>query len=303
MVRFLLRRILTGAGVVIATAVFAYGGWRALRGDQFPGQSLTGGTWEDLKLAARLQFDVPYWSDGLMADVWMLAGTLLVGMGSGIAAGTWCAAHRGTLRARLLEAAAMVLFCLPPWLAGYGALLLFSHDFGVIRVPVIFDVHVYAEPYHRPLTFLRAMVVPWLIAGLPLFGACLRLTLSATTEALDADFMRTATAKGLPSGRAIRRHARPVGLPTVIAYMSAGAAAVVLNVMMTETVFSVPGLLSKLRKAIGDIGGIGTSGYFDIPTIQLVAIWSAVLIVVTGIVFDIVLASLDPRVRESGLPG
>ena len=44
MVRFLLRRVVLGAGVVFLTAVFAYGSWRVLRADQFAGEGLLSGT-------------------------------------------------------------------------------------------------------------------------------------------------------------------------------------------------------------------------------------------------------------------
>jgi ABC-type dipeptide/oligopeptide/nickel transport system permease component len=223
-------------------------------------------------------------------------------MGLGVTAGGWCAAHRGTVRARALEWVAMVLFCLPPWVAGYGALLLFEPTFGAVKVPLFFSVHVYQEPYQDLWDWFRALLVPWVVAGLPLFGACLRLTLAGTREAMDEEFMRTASAKGLPHEVAVRRHGRPAAMPTVFAFMSAGSAAVVLNVMITETVFSVPGLLSKLRKALANIGGVNT-GFIDAPTIQLCAIWSALLIVIVGIVFDVALAARDPRVRAAGRPG
>ena len=303
MVRYLIRRVLTGAGVVVATAVFAYGGWRVLRPELFPGQGLLSGTWGDLELAFHPHFEVDEWTDGLQADVWMVAGTLLVGGGLGVRAGKWCALHPRTLRARSLEWVAFALFCLPPFVAGYGILILFEPTFGVIHMPLFFDVHVYQEPWQNPWDWFRALLVPWLLAGLPLFGACLRLTLSATLEQLDTDFMRAAKAKGLSERVAVRRHAGDAAMPIVLAYLSAGSAAVVLNVLITETVFSVPGLLAETRRALGDVGGIGTSGEFGIPTLQLVAIWSAVIIVAISIVFDLALAARDPRVRAAGRPG
>jgi peptide/nickel transport system permease protein len=232
----------------------------------------------------------------------MVAGTLALGMTLGVTAGSWCATHPRTVRARALEWVAMVLFCLPPWVAGFGVLLLFEPSFGVIHMPLFFDVHVYQEPYQNPWDWFRSLLVPWAVAGLPLAGACLRITLASTVEALDEDYMRTAAAKGLPHWMVVRGHGRAAALPTVLAFMSAGSAAVVLNVIMTETVFSVPGLLAKTRRALGDVGGVNT-GFLDVPTVQLVSIWGALLIVVIGIVFDLALVARDPRVRAAGRPG
>lgn len=295
MVRFLLRRLLSGVGVVVLTAVFAYGSWRVLRADQFVGQGLVSGTWDDVHAALTLHFDHLDWQQKLLPDVWMMIGTLGIGFGLGVRAGTFCVTHRGTLRARALETLSTLLLCTPPLVAGYALVYFYT--------PVFSLVHIYQEPWQDPWAWLRSLILPWLIASLPIFGACVRLTLSATSEAMDEDFARTATAKGLSHRLVVLRHGRAAGMPPVLAYMSAASAAVVLNVTLVETVFSVPGLLGELKAALGASNVDYLKGRIDPALAQQIALWSAVLISVTSVIFDLALASRDPKIRAAGRPG
>ncbi len=295
MARFLLRRVVLGAGVVFLTAVFAYGSWRVLRADQFAGEGLVSGTWRDVRAALSLRFDELDWQEKLLPDVWMMVGTLTIGCGLGVAAGTYCVTHRGTLRARVIETLAMALLCTPPLVAGYALVYFYG--------PIFSWVHIYQEPWEDPRAWLQALILPWCIASLPIFGACVRLTLSQTSEAMDEEFTRTAIAKGLTHRLVVRRHGRAAAMPTVLAYMSAGSAAVVLNVTLIETVFSVPGLLGELRQALGASNVDYLKGRLNPPLAQQIALWSAVLISVTSIIFDLALASRDPRIRASGRLG
>lgn len=287
MARFLLRRLVSGAGVVLLTAVFAYGSWRVLRADQYGGQPLIEGTWQDVSAALRLDFGYDEWRAKLLPDVWMMMGTLALGVGAGVRAGTYCATHRGALRARALEAVAMALLCLWPLVAGYAVIYFWA--------PSLNLVHIYVEPWQDPWAWARSLAIPWVIASLPLFGACLRLTLSATTEALAEDFARTAVAKGLDHVEVVR-HARAAAMPSVLAYMSAGTAVVVLNVTLIESVFSVPGLLADLRTALGASNVDYLKGKINPPLAQQISLWIAVLITGTSAVFDIALARRDPRI-------
>ena len=113
---------------------------------------------------------------GWQADLWMLAGTVAVGTAAGVTGGLWCAANARTLRARVLEGVAMAGLCAPPFVFGYGLLLLFDPTFGHFQAPLFFEVHVYQPPYVDPWAFFRAMLVPWIVAGAPVFAIVLRIT-------------------------------------------------------------------------------------------------------------------------------
>jgi ABC-type dipeptide/oligopeptide/nickel transport system permease component len=309
---FLLRRFLTGSAVVLVTALFAYGGFRYLRNDmaEYAGVPWLDGTWEELKRffvhrdfgQACMYAGCPDIRDlfnrGWQADLWMLAGAVGFGSAAGVAGGLWCAAHPRALRSRVLEAVAMVLLCAPPFVLGFGLLLLFEPTFGRVHMPLFFDVHVYQQPYENPWDWFRALLVPWSVAGAPIAAVCLRLTLSAAIEHAEEDYMRTAIAKGLPFSAVMRRHARPIAEPSVFAFVGTSSALIVTNVLITEAVFSVPGFLVHTRRAFGKVPGYPE--FVDHHMLQALAVWGAVLIVGLAIISDFLVMSRDPRVRARG---
>jgi len=104
----------------------------------------------------------------------------------------------------------MALFCTPVYVVGLGRLLLFHPDFGRWPLPPFFSAApVPLSPFSAPWEWLRTLLVPWLVAAAPLAAMCLRLVLGLVREELEADYIRTAYAKGLPHDRVIRRHAGP----------------------------------------------------------------------------------------------
>jgi peptide/nickel transport system permease protein len=315
---YVARRLLLGFGVVVATAILAYGGWRLLRHDlpQNSGSLLTA-TWGDLKRVffhrdfgvacsfASLQGSgckviTDLFGRGWQADLWMLAGSVGLGTAAGLAGGAWSAANPRSVRARLLEAVAMVGLCAPPFVAGYGLLLVFEPTFGYLQAPLFFDVHVYQPLYDNPWDFFRAMLVPWIVAGAPVFAIVLRLTRSAVVEASGEEFMLTAIAKGLSAKTAIYRHGRPVAYPTVFAWIGTSGALIVTNVLITETVFSVPGFLLNTKRALKPPLTPETP---DILLLQALAVWGAVLVVALSIISDVLVMAKDPRIRARGRIG
>jgi peptide/nickel transport system permease protein len=210
----------------------------------------------------------------------------------------WCASRPRSRGARLLEAAAMLGLCAPVYVVGLGLLMLFTPTFGLLHVPWLFDPNSYASPLDRPLDWLRSLAVPWLVAAVPLAAGCLRLTMATTIDALDEDYVRTGIAKGLSHRQVVRRHAAPAAYPTVASLVGTSIPAVVTNVVLIEWVFAVPGFFRHTKRAIGQ----AVPPAVDIPTLQALALWAAVLIVGTSLVTDVALAWLDPRIRASGRP-
>ena len=313
MVLYLLRRLALGMLVVLATAFFAYGGIRLLRPELYPGEAWLSGTLSDLNRAllhldfgeACMYTGCPrlhdLWVRGIQADLWLLAGGLLLGLLLGVTGGRWCAAHPRSRRSRALEAVAMVFYCAPAYFVAYLLLLLFEPTFGWFPVPVLFAPHQYAEPFRNLGDFAEAMVVPWLVVAAPVAAACLRLTVGMTREAEDEEFVRTALAKGLSHRAAISRHAAPTAYASVASWVGSAVPFIVLNVVLVEFVFSVPGFFRHTWRAFGKAPGYPPG--IDYPTLQAIGVWAAVSIVVVGVLADLALAAIDPRIRAAGRVG
>jgi peptide/nickel transport system permease protein len=311
----LARRIFFAPLVLVVVAVVIYGGLRILRPDLYPGDPLLGGIVHDLDRALlHLDFGCAppggtgsgarpsghctplrvVWQRGMAADIWLLAGSIVIGVVVGVLGGLWCAGHPRTLRARALQTGAALAICAPVYFVGLALLYLFNPDFGKFPVPFFFDaVSRWASPFTDPWSWLRTMLVPWLVLAAPLAGMCLRLTLAQAREITNEDYVRTAVAKGVSHGRLMRRH---VGLPTFGATVSFAPVTLPLfltNVMLVEMVFSVPGFFYYVWAAIGH----NTENAINLPIIIAAALWTTVLLIVLGLLADAILGRLDPRVR------
>jgi peptide/nickel transport system permease protein len=165
---------------------------------------------------------------------------------------------------------------------------------GTFHVPLFFDaVPRWASPFTDPWTWLRTLLVPWLVLAAPLAGMCLRLTEALGREITEEDYVRTAKAKGLTTNIIVRRH---VGRPTFGATVSFAPVTLPLfltNVMLVERVFSVPGFFHHVWAAIGHNG----ESAINLPIIMAAALWMTVLLIVLGLLADAALGLLDPRVR------
>ena len=305
-----MRRLIYAVLTVIATAFFAYGMIRVLRPELYPGQATLAGLWDDVTRAL-LHLDLGescmfagcpslkrIWLDGIWADVFLLAGGFTVGIVLGVLGGVWCAARPRSRASRAIESVAMVFYCSPVYVAGYLSLLLFAPPFGLVQLPYFFDPHSYAPPLEDPWDFLRSMLLPWLVVGLPLAAAILRLTLALTLDTMAEDYVRTARAKGLRHSTVVRRHAAPATYVSTASLFGASAPFMVTNMVLVEYVYSVPGFFRHMKRALGQAPGWPPG--IDIPTLQALALWASVLIVALSLLADVAIVWLDPKVRARG---
>jgi peptide/nickel transport system permease protein len=315
-VRGLAPRILFAPVVLVAVAVVVYGGLRILRPDLYPGQSLPGGIVHDIDRAL-LHLDLGcappggrtgtsarpsgkclpvrvLWQRGMVADIWLLGGSIIIGGVAGVLGGLWCVGHPRTLAARALQGGAALAYCAPVYLVGLILLYLFNPVLGVVHIPFFFDaVPRWASPFTDPWTWLRALLVPWLVLAAPLAGMCLRLTQALAREITEEDYVRTAMAKGLKPNAVMLRH---IGRPTFGATASFAPVTLPLfltNVMLVERLFSIPGFFHSVWDAIGHNGESAIS----LPIIISAALWTTVLLIVLGLLADAMLVLLDPKIR------
>ena len=316
MLAYLVRRLFYAVGTLILTAFFAYGVMRALRPEQYPGQATVADLFSDVDRAL-LHLDFggacmfagcppirQMWLDGIVVDLTLLAGGVAFGIAFGVLGGLWCASHRRTRSGRALEGVATLLYCAPVYVIGLGILLLFAPPFGLIELPYFFDPDSYAPPLENPWDFVRSMLVPWIVVGAPLGAAVLRLTRALSVETLGEDYVRTAAAKGLSHATVVRRHAGPPTYVSVASLVSASAPLTITNLVLVEYVFGIPGFFRHMRRALGQVPNWPPPKVapLDILTLQALALWAAVLIVTLGLLADLAIMRLDPRIRASGKP-
>ncbi len=134
---------------------------------------------------------------------------------------------------------------------------------------------------------LRYLILPALALGMRSIAFQARITRSSMLDALGADFTRTARAKGAAEWRVIARHALRNALIPVITVIGLDFGSYLTGSILTETVFSWPGLGRYVVNAISRR---------DLPAIQGSVLFLSVVFVVVNLIADIAYAKADPRV-------
>jgi peptide/nickel transport system permease protein len=224
----------------------------------------------------------------MWADFSLFIGAALFGVLAGMAGGVFCARRPRSARARMMGVFAMLALCAPVYWVALVMILLFGHGIGVIIGIPFIDTGNYKSFSDSPIGWFGSLLVPWMVAGLPLAAICMRLTLASMLEVGDAEFIRTALGKGLSARRVAYRHALPAAAGPTISFVGAYTPLLVGNALLVEQVFNIPGVFRYTPGAISN---------GDFPLLQGMIIVSAVLVVFGNLIADLVLARLDPRVR------
>ncbi len=146
----------------------------------------------------------------------------------------------------------------------------------------------YVEPWIDLTRNVRLMVMPAIVLGTALAALVMRLLRSSMLEVLGSDFIRTARAKGLTDAIVVTRHALKNAMIPVITIMGLQLSGLLGGAVITETIFSVPGL-GRLT-----VDSILTR---DFPMVQGVVLFAALAVVATNLTVDLTYAVLDPRIR------
>lgn len=135
---------------------------------------------------------------------------------------------------------------------------------------------------------IRHLAMPACVLAAVLLGPYVRYVRQSMLEVMRMDFIRTATAKGVPRIQVVFRHALRNALIPLTTVLAIQIPALLAGTLVIETVFAWPGLGLLVYNAISNR---------DYPIILAVVMLSAALVVVFNIVADIVAALLDPRIR------
>ena len=142
--------------------------------------------------------------------------------------------------------------------------------------------------WEHPLAALKALLLPAVALALPQAAILARVLRSALIETLGQDYIRSARAKGLTQGQALRRHALRNALIPVLTIMGMQFSFLLAGAIIIENVFYLPGLGRLIFQAITQR--------------DLIVVQSAVLVLVAAVILvtfvtDLAYAAVDPRLR------
>jgi peptide/nickel transport system permease protein len=214
--------------------------------------------------------------DRFPATLLLAVAALLLGLLIGIPLGTLAAARRDSGFDHASRIGVLLGASIPNFWLGYLFILLFAVGLGWLPVAG------WGSWQHLVLPALTLAVGG--IAGLT------RLTRSTVIEELQADYVRTARAKGLPE-RAVVRHALRNALNPIVTLTGVRFGRLLAGAVVVETVFAWPGIGKLVVDAIYDR---------DYPTIQGFVLFTGTVFVLLNLLVDLGYAWLDPRVRLTG---
>jgi peptide/nickel transport system permease protein len=222
--------------------------------------------------------------DALPVTISLVGGAGLIAVGLGIFLALICVRHRGGWQDRLITTAASAAYSVPSLVL---AALLWAFVSYRWR---IFPEEGYVGLRDSPWGWAKHLFLPWIASALPFAGAYVHVVRASLLDTVDQDWVRTARAKGLPEKQVIRRHVLRNGLiPPVNIWGLDFSHAFGGFVLYVEVIFGLPG-----------VGGLtaNTLGSFDLPPIVALAVYLAIVVVFFSAVVDVVVAWLDPRLRQ-----
>ena len=148
--------------------------------------------------------------------------------------------------------------------------------------------YYYLDTWGKILDIGEHMILPIITLAMLSIGGLMRYTRTNMLEVLNADYIRTARAKGLPEKKVINKHAFRNTLIPLVSYMSYLIPSMFGGAMITETLYQIPGIGYVSYQSI-------TQG--DIPFTMFYTAFILVLTQVSLIIADIMYAVVDPRVR------
>lgn len=312
MLAFFLRRILATVPVLVIVALIVFFMLRLAPGD--PAAAIVGnsGTADDIALvraslglndALPIQFvrwvgelvqgnlgesffmKIPVTeliSQRIEPTISLAALTLVVAVAVAVPLGVLAAWRHGGWLDRALMGFSVLGFSIPAFVLGYVLIWLFSLHWQLL------PVQGYARFENGFIPWIRHLILPSIALSIIYVALIARVTRAAVAEAMTEDYIRTARSKGISEARVLIRHGLANAAVPIVTVIGIGVALLIGGVVVTETVFAIPGLGQLTVDAVLSR---------DFPLIQGIILFFSVIYVFINLLVDLSYLVLDPRIR------
>lgn len=196
----------------------------------------------------------------------------VLGVGFGVVAGL----RQGGIFDATVLLTGLVIVAIPIFVLGFLAQFVFGVRLGIAPVTV-----------GERATFAR-LLLPGIVLGSVSFAYVVRLTRSAVAANAHADYVRTATAKGLSRPRVVTVHILRNSLIPVVTFLGADLGSLMGGAVVTEGIFNIHGVGGVLFQAVTRQ---------EAPTVVSIVTVLVLVYLVANLVVDLLYAALDPRIR------
>jgi ABC-type dipeptide/oligopeptide/nickel transport system permease component len=193
----------------------------------------------------------------------------------GIAAGVLAGLRRGSFIDNLVLISTTLVVSIPVFVLGFTAQIVLGVQLGW------FPIAGTSQGWYSYL-------LPGMVLGAISLAYVARLTRTSLVENMRADYVRTATAKGLPRSRVVGRHALRNSLIPVITYLGIDLGALMGGAIITEGIFNLPGIGQQVFLSIKAQEG---------PVVVGIVTALVLVFIFANLIVDLLYAVLDPRIR------
>jgi dipeptide transport system permease protein len=223
----------------------------------------------------------------------------------GIPAGVIAATRRGGVYDQTLMGLALTGYSMPIFWWGLILILIMSNTLHLTPVSGRVDLIKYYYPQVTGfmlidslisgqkgafLDALRHLILPTIVLGTIPLAIIARMTRSSMLEVLEEDYVRTARAKGLPPYRVVGIHALRNALIPVVTVIGLSVGSLLAGAVLTETIFSWPGVGKWLIESIGRR---------DYPALQGGIMLISSIVIVVNLIVDLTYGLINPRIRHA----
>jgi dipeptide transport system permease protein len=222
----------------------------------------------------------------------------------GIPLGVWAAKNRGKKIDYLFMSGSLIGYSMPIFWWGLILIIIFSVKLGLTpvsgRLSALYDIPnitglflidswFSSEPLETFINSLSHMILPAIVLGTIPLAVIARMTRSAVLETLGEDYIRTARAKGLSEEVVLWKHALKNALIPIITVIGVMFGTIITGAILTETIFSWPGIGKWMVASIGAR---------DYPVIQGGILILASIIIFINAIVDYLYVLVNPKMRK-----
>jgi peptide/nickel transport system permease protein len=243
-------------------------------------------------------------ADFLPATIELAIASFIFGITVGLPLGIFSALKSGSIIDHFTRVIALLGASMPPFWSGLIVLFVFYFKLGIFPGPGRIDTRMVAPhgvtglflidslvvgDFTAFISSLTHLILPAIILGWFELALIARITRSSMLEVMAMDYIRTARAKGMKERLIIIRHGLRNAMIPLVTILGLAFAGLMSGAIMTETIFSWPG--------IGRYAVLAATN-LDYPAIMGVTLLIAILFMLMNLIVDVTYAVIDPRIRE-----
>lgn len=214
--------------------------------------------------------------------------SLFFAIGVGTLLGVLASLKPSGLFSNIITVFSLVGYSMPVFWTGMVLVIVFAANLGWFPISNMYEITVTGSGWVKFVDLIHHLLLPAFTLGVIYLAQYARLARASMLEVLDADYIRTARAKGLGETQVVGKHALRNAIIPVVTIAGLQFGHLISGAVLVETVFNWPGLGTLALESV-----LGR----DYPTLLGILFFSALLVIVANLLTDFAYRVIDPRIK------